>query len=182
MSYDLSGDTSETMSDMREEWEARFEQVDYVYANRPGSGGIPGVTQGTARVFKMNLKKLLEASRQAADELPRPEQAGQRPARRLPVRVLLRVLRRHLEVAVQALSRRAGRGDLPPPQLRARRVLQGRRDHRPGVEGGPRERHLGGDGRFGREDRRLRGGAGAGRAALPPLRQLPHLGVRQLLR
>ena len=59
MSYDLSVDATETMSDMREEWEARFEQVDYVYQNRPGTGGIPGVTQGTARVFKMNLKKLL---------------------------------------------------------------------------------------------------------------------------
>ena len=57
--YKLNVDVSDTMADLKESWEARFEQVDYVYQNRPGQGGVPGLTQGTARVFKMNLKKLL---------------------------------------------------------------------------------------------------------------------------
>jgi type VI protein secretion system component Hcp len=54
-SYKLNVEVSDTMADLKESWEAKFEMMDYVYANRPGSGGIPGVTQGTARVFKMNL-------------------------------------------------------------------------------------------------------------------------------
>jgi type VI protein secretion system component Hcp len=56
--YSLDVDVSDTMSDMKEQWTARFEEVDYVYQNRPGTGGVPGVTQGTARVFKMKLKSL----------------------------------------------------------------------------------------------------------------------------
>ena len=56
--YSLEVDVSETMSDMRESWTASFEEVDYLYQNRPGTGGVPGVTQGTARVFKMKLKSL----------------------------------------------------------------------------------------------------------------------------
>ena len=56
--YSLDVDVSETMSDMRETWTASFEEVDYLYQNRPGQGGVPGVTQGTARVFKMKLKSL----------------------------------------------------------------------------------------------------------------------------
>lgn len=51
--YALSVDTSETMSDMKEEWTAEFEGVDYVYQNRPAASGANGVTKGTARVFKM---------------------------------------------------------------------------------------------------------------------------------
>ena len=56
--YSLQIDPSDTMTDIKETWTARFEEVDYVYQNRPGSGGVPGVTQGTARVFKMKLKSL----------------------------------------------------------------------------------------------------------------------------
>jgi type VI protein secretion system component Hcp len=51
--YGLSVDTTDTMSDMREEWTAEFEGVDYVYQNRPAASGANGATKGTARVFKM---------------------------------------------------------------------------------------------------------------------------------
>ncbi len=51
--YDLSVDVSDTMADMRETWTASYETVDYVYKNRPAAGISNGVTQGTARVFKM---------------------------------------------------------------------------------------------------------------------------------
>lgn len=56
--YELSVDTSETMSDMREDWTATFKTVDYLYQNRPAAAGANFVTQGTARVFKMKLKDL----------------------------------------------------------------------------------------------------------------------------
>ena len=56
--YDLKVEVSETMSDMKEEWEATFKTVDYVYQNRPAASGPNFVTQGTARVFKMKLKDL----------------------------------------------------------------------------------------------------------------------------
>ena len=56
--YDLKVETSETMSDMKEEWTATFKTVDYVYQNRPAAAGPNFVTQGTARVFKMKLKDL----------------------------------------------------------------------------------------------------------------------------
>jgi len=58
LTYSLKSDVTDTMSDMTEDWTARFEEMDYLYQNRPGIGGVPGVTQGTARIFKMGLKKL----------------------------------------------------------------------------------------------------------------------------
>ncbi len=51
--YDLSVDVSDTMADMKETWTASYETVDYVYKNRPAASGSNGITQGTARVFKM---------------------------------------------------------------------------------------------------------------------------------
>ncbi len=51
--YALSVEASDTMSDMKEDWTAEFEGVDYVYQNRPAASGANGVTKGTARVFKM---------------------------------------------------------------------------------------------------------------------------------
>lgn len=51
--YDLSVDVSDTMADMKESWTATYETVDYVYKNRPAASGSNGITQGTARVFKM---------------------------------------------------------------------------------------------------------------------------------
>jgi type VI protein secretion system component Hcp len=53
--YTLSVDTSETMSDMKEEWTATFETVGYVYQNRPAASG-PSLTKGTVRVFAMTPK------------------------------------------------------------------------------------------------------------------------------
>lgn len=52
INYSLSVDTSETMSDMKEEWTATYETVGYVYQNRPAASG-PTLTKGTARVFAM---------------------------------------------------------------------------------------------------------------------------------
>jgi type VI protein secretion system component Hcp len=52
INYSLSVDTSETMSDMKEEWTATYESVGYVYQNRPAASG-PTLTKGTARVFAM---------------------------------------------------------------------------------------------------------------------------------
>ena len=51
--YELSVDVSDTMADMKENWTATYETVDYVYKNRPAASGANGVTQGTARIFKM---------------------------------------------------------------------------------------------------------------------------------
>lgn len=51
--YSLSVEASDTMSDMKEDWTAEFEGVDYVYQNRPAASGANGATKGTARVFKM---------------------------------------------------------------------------------------------------------------------------------
>jgi len=56
--YELSVDPTDTMADMKESWTATYETVDYVYKNRPAASGPNGVTQGTARVFKMKLKNL----------------------------------------------------------------------------------------------------------------------------
>jgi len=56
--YDLKVETTETMSDMKEEWTATYKTVDYLYQNRPAASGPNFVTQGTARVFKMKLKDL----------------------------------------------------------------------------------------------------------------------------
>ncbi len=50
--YDLSVDPSETMSDMKEEWTATYESVEYSYQNRPAASGPNGLTKGTVRVFK----------------------------------------------------------------------------------------------------------------------------------
>ena len=56
--YTLSVDVNDTMSDLTEDWTATFEEVEYVYQNRPAASGPNFVTQGTARVFKMLSKGL----------------------------------------------------------------------------------------------------------------------------
>ena len=56
--YALSVDVSDTMADLNENWTATFEEVEYVYQNRPAAAGPNFVTQGTARVFKMLSKGL----------------------------------------------------------------------------------------------------------------------------
>jgi type VI protein secretion system component Hcp len=50
--YDLSVDPTDTMSDMKEEWTATYESVEYSYQNRPAASGPNGLTKGTVRVFK----------------------------------------------------------------------------------------------------------------------------------
>ena len=57
--YDLSVEVSETMSEMKETWTASYEGVGYMYKNRPAASGANMVTQGTARIFKMNKAKLI---------------------------------------------------------------------------------------------------------------------------
>lgn len=54
--YDLDVDVTDTMTDLKETWTAEFEQVDYVYKNRPDVTGSNQVTQGTTHVFKMKPK------------------------------------------------------------------------------------------------------------------------------
>ena len=50
--YKLSVDPSETMSDLKEEWTASYQSVEYTYQNRPAASGPNGLTKGTVRVFK----------------------------------------------------------------------------------------------------------------------------------
>jgi type VI protein secretion system component Hcp len=50
--YELSVDPSETMADLKEEWTATYESVEYTYQNRPAASGPNGLTKGTVRVFK----------------------------------------------------------------------------------------------------------------------------------
>ncbi len=57
--YDLTVDVSDTMSEMKETWTVSYEGVSYMYKNRPAASGANMVTQGTARVFKMNKAKLI---------------------------------------------------------------------------------------------------------------------------
>ena len=59
LEYDVSVEPTETMSDMKETWKASYEAVEYVYKNRPAASGSNGVTQGTARVFKMKSGSLI---------------------------------------------------------------------------------------------------------------------------
>src|SRR5450755_1996731 len=54
--YELDVDVTDTMTDLKETWTAEFEQVDYVYKNRPDVTGSNQVTQGTTHVFKMKPK------------------------------------------------------------------------------------------------------------------------------
>ena len=51
-SFTLSVDSTETMSDLKEEWTANYESMEYSYQNRPAEGGLKGVTKGAVRVFK----------------------------------------------------------------------------------------------------------------------------------
>lgn len=57
--YELSVDPTETMSDMKEEWTANYESVEWSYQNRPPASGPNGVTQGTVRVFKKKSGSLI---------------------------------------------------------------------------------------------------------------------------
>jgi type VI protein secretion system component Hcp len=50
--YTLSVDPTETMADLKEEWTATYESVEYTYQNRPAASGPNGLTKGTVRVFK----------------------------------------------------------------------------------------------------------------------------------
>ena len=50
--YELSVDPSETMADLKEEWTATYESVEYTYQNRPAASGPNGLTKGPVRVFK----------------------------------------------------------------------------------------------------------------------------------
>ena len=58
-SYSLSVDPSETMADLKEEWTATYETVEYTYQNRPAASGPNGLTKGTVRVFKMKGGSLI---------------------------------------------------------------------------------------------------------------------------
>jgi type VI protein secretion system component Hcp len=59
--YDLSVEVDDTMADMREDWEAEFSQIDFVYGNRRLAGGPKTVGQALttqqARVFMMKPRE-----------------------------------------------------------------------------------------------------------------------------
>lgn len=68
--YKLRVEASDTMTDMKEEWTAEFEQFGYVYQNRPHAGaksataggattiGARAVSQSTVRTFAMMPRRL----------------------------------------------------------------------------------------------------------------------------
>lgn len=55
LAYKVQVDVSETMADMKEDWEADFTDVSFMYQNRPTASG-PKLTQGTARIFTMKSR------------------------------------------------------------------------------------------------------------------------------
>lgn len=59
--YDLSVEVDDTMADMREDWEAEFAEIDFVYGNRRLAGGPKTVGQALttqqARVFVMKPRE-----------------------------------------------------------------------------------------------------------------------------
>jgi type VI protein secretion system component Hcp len=55
LGYKVQVDVSETMADMKEDWEADFTDVSFMYQNRPTASG-PKLTQGTARIFTMKSR------------------------------------------------------------------------------------------------------------------------------
>lgn len=55
LSYKVQVEVSETMADMKEDWEADFTEISFMYQNRPTASG-PRLTQGTARVFSMKSR------------------------------------------------------------------------------------------------------------------------------
>jgi type VI protein secretion system component Hcp len=57
--YKLSVDPSETMADLKEDWTATYESVEYSYQNRPAASGVNLVTKGTMRVFKKKSGSLI---------------------------------------------------------------------------------------------------------------------------
>jgi type VI protein secretion system component Hcp len=58
-SFTLSVDTTDTMSDLKEEWTANYESMEYSYQNRPAASGPNGLTKGTVRVFKTKKGSLI---------------------------------------------------------------------------------------------------------------------------
>ena len=56
--YEVSCSPDEKMSDVVEKWEATYQNIDWMYQNRPAASGPNFVTQGTVRVFAMQQKLL----------------------------------------------------------------------------------------------------------------------------
>jgi len=48
MEYDLSCESTDTLTEMKETWKAQFRAFDYVYQNRPPAGMPKGITQAPA--------------------------------------------------------------------------------------------------------------------------------------
>lgn len=57
--YTVSCDPSEAMSDLKESWVATYQTVSWMYQNRPAASGPNFLTQGTVRVFTMDVPILL---------------------------------------------------------------------------------------------------------------------------
>lgn len=53
--YTVSCDPSEAMSEIKESWEATYQTLSWMYQNRPAASGPNFLTQGTVRVFTMDV-------------------------------------------------------------------------------------------------------------------------------
>lgn len=53
--YTVSCDPSDAMSDLKESWVATYQTVSWMYQNRPAASGPNFLTQGTVRVFTMDV-------------------------------------------------------------------------------------------------------------------------------
>jgi type VI protein secretion system component Hcp len=56
--YKVSCEGEAAMSDVKENWEATYQSIDWMYQNRPKASGPNFVTQGTVRVFSKGKPKL----------------------------------------------------------------------------------------------------------------------------
>ena len=54
--YDRHLRPGRQMSDVKEKWEATYQTVDWMYQNRPAASGPNFLTQGTVRVFAMEVR------------------------------------------------------------------------------------------------------------------------------
>jgi type VI protein secretion system component Hcp len=57
--YTVSCDPNEAMSDLKESWVATYQTVSWMYQNRPAAAGPNFLTQGTVRVFTMDVPILI---------------------------------------------------------------------------------------------------------------------------
>jgi type VI protein secretion system component Hcp len=57
--YTLTCDPDDKMADIKETWQATYQTVSWMYRNRPAAAGPNFLTQGTVRVFTMDVPILI---------------------------------------------------------------------------------------------------------------------------